>query len=150
MNVINSIFSISISLIFLIINLNSGIKTTEIQSRVSTVNKDCGIENVTLKTERIEKKRKFLFWTLRHKKVIVTDRIIDKNGNQVFEKKSIFISSMDASDTIKFNRIKIVGKEIWIFSHGKNVEKVKPIKRYDFCGNFLGTKKWEDGDYYEL
>ncbi|WCC41437.1 hypothetical protein PJJ26_08030 [Tenacibaculum finnmarkense] len=115
-----------------------------------TENKDCGIEIVTLKTERIEKKRKFLFWTLRHKKVIVTDRVIDSNGNGIFEKKSIFICSMDACDDIKFNRIKIVGKEIWIFSHGKNVEKVNPIKRYDFCGNFIGSKKWEDGDYYEI
>ena len=150
MTVLNSIFSISISLIFLIINIDSGLKTTEIQNVGLTENQDCGIESVTLKTERIEKKRKFLFWTLRHKKVIVVDRIIDNSGNQVFEKKSVFISSMDASDTRKFNRIKIVGKEIWIFSHGKNVDKVNPIKRYDFCGNFLGIKKWEDGDYYEI
>lgn len=137
-------------MIFLFINLNSGIKTTESQNVNLTEKNDCGIENVTLKTERIEKKRKFLFWTLRHKKVIVTDLIIDQNGNEIFEKKSVFISSMDASDTRKFNRIKIVGNEIWIFSHGKNVDKLKPIKRYDFCGNFLGTKKWEDGDYYEI
>ena len=150
MTVINSIFSISISLIFLIINLNSGIKTNEIQNGCLTENKDCGIESVTLKTERIEKKRKFLFWTLRHKKVVVTDRVIDSNGNKIFEKKSVFICSMDACDDRKFNRVKIVGKEIWIFSHGKNVDKVKPIKCYDFCGNFLGTKKWEDGDYYEI
>ena len=150
MTVINSIFSISISLIFLIINLNSGIKTNEIQNGCLTENKDCGIESVTLKTERIEKKRKFLFWTLRHKKVVVTDRVIDSNGNEIFEKKSVFICSMDACDDRKFNRVKIVRKEIWIFSHGKNVDKVKPIKRYDFCGNFIGTKKWEDGDYYEI
>lgn len=150
MTVLNSIISIQISLIFLFINLNSGIKTTESQNVNLTEKNDCGIENVTLKTERIEKKRKFLFWTLRHKKVIVTDLIIDQNGNEIFEKKSVFISSMDASDTRKFNRIKIVGNEIWIFSHGKNVDKLKPIKRYDFCGNFLGTKKWEDGDYYEI
>ncbi|MFD0835107.1 hypothetical protein ACFQ0I_04985 [Mariniflexile aquimaris] len=77
------------------------------------------------------------------------DQIIDQNGNEVFEKKSVFISSMDASDTREFNRIKIFGNEIWIFSHGKNVDNPKPIKRYDFCGNFLGTKIWEDGDYYE-
>ncbi|MEP5339581.1 MAG: hypothetical protein ABJL44_20065 [Algibacter sp.] len=105
---------------------------------------------MTLKTERIEKKRKFLFWTLRHRKVIVTDRIIDQEGNEVFDKKSVFISSMDASDTRKFNRIKIIENEIWIFSHGKNVKKINTIKRYDFCGNFLGTKLWEDGDYYEI
>jgi hypothetical protein len=149
MNVINSIFSISISLIFLIINLNSGVKNTEIQNIYLTKNKDCEIESVTLKTERIEKKRKFLFWTLSHKKVIVIDRIIDSNGNKVFEKKSVFICSMDACDDRKFNRIKIVGKEIWVFSYGKNVDKLKPIKRYDFCGNFIGAKKWEDGDYHE-
>ena len=137
-------------MIFLIINLNSGIKITEIQNQYLTENKDCGIESVTLKTERIEKKRKFLFWTLRHKKVIVTDRVIDSNGNKLFEKKSVFICSLDACDDRKFNRVKIVGKEIWIFSHGKNVDKVKPIRRYDFCGNFLGTKEWELEDYYEI
>ena len=136
-------------MIFLIINLNSGIKTTEIQNKTLTEKIDCGIESVTLKTDRIEKKRKFLFWTLKHKKVIVTDRIINKNGNEVFEKKSVFISSMDASDTRKFNRIKIVGNEIWVFSHGKNVDKVKPINRYNFCGNYLGKRDWEDGDYYD-
>ncbi|MEL0653309.1 hypothetical protein V6246_17950 [Algibacter sp. TI.3.09] len=148
MTVINSIFSVSLSLIFVFINLNSGIKTSEIQNKTLTEKIDCGIESVTLKTERIEKKRKFLFWNLKHKKVIVTDRIIDQNGNEVFEKKSVFISSMDASDTRKFNRIKIVGNEIWIFSHGKNVDKVKPINRYNFCGDYLGKKDWEDGDYY--
>ena len=142
-------FSVSLSLIFVFINLNSGIKTSEIQNKTLTEKIDCGIESVTLKTERIEKKRKFLFWTLKHKKVIVTDRIIDQNGNEVFEKKSVFISSMDASDTRKFNRIKIVRNEIWIFSHGKNVEKVKPINRYNFCGDYLGEKDWEDGDYYD-
>ncbi|WP_159949993.1 hypothetical protein [Polaribacter septentrionalilitoris] len=149
MTVINSIFSVSLSLIFVFINLNSGIKTSEIQNKTLTEQIDCGIESVTLKTERIEKKRKFLFWNLKHKKVIVTDRIIDQNGNEVFEKKSVFISSMDASDTRKFNRIKIVGNEIWIFSHGKNVDKVKPINRYNFCGDYLGKKDWEDGDYYD-
>ena len=80
----------------------------------------------------------------------MTDRVLDNNGKVIFEKKSVFIRSMDASDTKKFNRIKIVGKEIWIFHHGKNLEKVDPIKRFDFCGNFLGTKIWEDGDYYEI
>ena len=115
-----------------------------------TEKKECGIESVTLKTKRIEKKRKFLFWTLRHKKVIVTDRIIDQNGNQVFEKKSVFISSMDASDKRKFNRIKIVGNEIWIFNHGKNYDKDGRIKKYNYCGKFIGTKTWEDGDYYDL
>ncbi|WP_298481466.1 hypothetical protein [uncultured Maribacter sp.] len=150
MTVINLMFSISISLISLIINLNGGIETTEIQNVNLTKKNNCGIENVNLKTDRTEKEHKFLFWSLYRKKVKVTDRIIDSNGNVIFEKKSVFICSMDACDDRKFNRIKIVGKEIWIFSHGKNVEKVNPIKRYDFCGNFLGTKLWEDGDYYEI
>ncbi|WP_405384082.1 hypothetical protein [Maribacter sp. LLG6340-A2] len=123
-------------------------ETTEIQNSSLTEKKDCGIDSVTLKTERIEKKRKFLFWPLRHKKVIVTDRIIDENGNQVFEKKSVFISSMDASDTRKFNRIKIVGNEIWIFHNRTNYDKDGQIKKYNYCGEFIGTKTWEDGDYY--
>ncbi len=142
-------FSVSLSLIFVFLNLNSGIKTSKIRNKTLTKKVDCGIENVTLKTERIEKKRKFLFWTLKHKKVIVTDCIIDQNGNEVFEKKSVFISSMDATDTRKFNRIKIIENEIWIFSHGKNVDKVKPINRYNYCGDYLGKKDWEDGDYYD-
>ncbi|MDO7138609.1 hypothetical protein [Algibacter lectus] len=149
MTIINSMFSVSLSLIFVFINLNSGIKTLEIQNKTLTEKIDCGIKSVTLKTERIEKKRKFLFWNLRHKKVIVTDRIINQNGNEIFEKKSFFTSSTDASDTRKFNRIKIVENEIWIFSHGKNVDKVKPINRYNFCGDYLGKKDWEKGDYYD-
>jgi len=148
MTVINSIFSTIISFIFLITNLNSGLKTTEIRNVNLTKQNACEIDIVTLKTERLEKKRKFLFWTLRHKKVIVTDRIVDVNGKELFNKKSVFICSMDACDDRKFNRIKIVDKEIWIFSHGKNVDKVKPIKRYNFCGDYLGNKDWEDGDYY--
>ena len=147
MNLINSIFSISISLIFLIINLNSEIKTTEVQNVNLNKKNDCNIKNVTLKTERIEKKRKFLFWTLRHKKVIVTDRIIDLNGNKLFEKKSVFICSMDACDTRKFNHLSIVKNEIWLFNHGKNFQQDGIIKKYNFCGEFIGTKDWEIGDY---
>jgi hypothetical protein len=142
-------FSVSLSMIFAFINLNSGIKTSEIQNKTLTEKIDCGIEIVTLKTERIEKKRKFLFWTSKHKKIIVTDRIIDENGNEVFQKKSVFVNSMDASDTRKFNRLKIVENEIWIFSHSKNADKVKPIKRYNFCGGYLGKIAWEDRDYYD-
>ena len=136
-------------MIFLFINLNSRIKTTEIKNVNLTEKNDCEIDSVTLKTERIEKKRKFLFWTLRHKKVIVIDRVVDQNRNEVFEKKSVFISSMDAYDIRKFNRIKIVDNEIWIFGHGKNVDKVKSINRYNFCGDYLGKKDWEEGDYYD-
>src|SRR5690606_31511285 len=101
MSVINSTFSILLSLILLFNNLDSGIKTTEIQDVNLTEKNDCGIESVTLKTERIEKKRRFLFWTLRHKKVKVTDRIVDSNGKELFEKKSVFICSMDACDDRK-------------------------------------------------
>jgi hypothetical protein len=56
---------------------------------------------------------------------------------------------MDASDTRKFNRIKIKGDEIWVFNHGKNYDKDGTIKRYNYCGEFIGTKTWEDGDFYE-
>jgi len=147
MTFLKSIISIQISLVFLFLNSNNEI---EIQNINPIKKNNCGIESVTLKTERIEKKRKFLFWTLGHKKVIVTDRVIDQNGNMIFEKKSVFICSMDACDDRKFRRIKIKENEIWIFSHGRNLDKINPVKRYNFCGNFLGTKKWEKGDYYEL
>ena len=119
----------------------------ELQNKNLIEKNDCGIESVTLKTERIEKKRKFIFWTLRHKKVIVTDQILDSNGNKIFEKKSVFICSMDACDTRKFNRIKIVENEIWIFNHGENFDQDGIIKKYNFCGEFIGTKAWEDGDF---
>ena len=149
MTLINLIFSISISLISLIINPDSGIKTTELQSANLTKNDSCRIESVTLKTESIDTKRKFLFWTLKHKKIIVTDRIIDPNGIVLFEKKSVFISSMDASEDRKFRRIKLKENEIWLFKYGKIFNTNGSIKRYNFCGEYLGTKKWEDGDFYE-
>lgn len=82
MILVNSISSISLNLVFLFINLNNEIKAAEIQN-VNLIEIDsCGIENVILKTESIDKKRTFLFWTLKHKKVIVTDRIIDPNGHR--------------------------------------------------------------------
>ncbi|MFI1770227.1 hypothetical protein [Thalassobellus citreus] len=136
-------------MISLIVNPNSGIKTTELQFTNLTKNDSCGIESVTLKTESIDKKRKFLFWTLKHKKVIVTDRIIDSNGIVLFEKKSIFISSMDASDDRRFRRIKLTENEIWFFRYGKIFNTNGSIKRYNFCGKYLGTKNWEEGDFYE-
>ena len=149
MTIINSIFSISINLIFLIISTNNEIRTNEIQDINLIKKNDCGVENVILKTERVEKKRKFLFWTLRHKKVIVTDRILDLNGNKILEKKSIFICSMDACDTRKFNHIKIMENEIWVFNHGKNYQQDRIIKKYNFCGKFIGIKDWEIGDNYQ-
>ena len=130
----------------LFVNATDGLSA---QNNIRT-DSNCGITEVSLITETFEKEHKFLFWSLHRKKNIVTDRVLDENGKVIFEKKSVFISSLDASDTKKFNRIKIVGNEIWIFHHGKNFDKVSPIKRYDFCGNFLGTEIWEDGDYYEI
>jgi len=140
---------ISTSLISLIIIPNSGIKTTELQSDYMAKNDSCGIESVTLKTESIDKNRKFLFWTLKHKKVIVIDQIIDPNGTVLFEKKSVFISSMDASDDRRFRRVKLKENEIWLFSYGKIFNTKGSIKRYNFCGEYLGTKSWEEGDFYE-
>ncbi|WP_326283081.1 hypothetical protein [Tamlana sp. 2201CG12-4] len=134
----------------LFFNLNSGIKAAKIQDIDIIENDSCKIESVTLKTESIDKKRKFLFWALKHKKVIVTDRIIDSNGHIVFEKKSVFISSMDASSDRRFRRIKLINDEIWLFSYGKIFNTNGSIKRYNFCGKYLGTKKWEDGDFYEI
>ena len=136
-------------MVFLFINLNNGIKTAERQNVNLTENDSCEIESVTLKTESIDKKRKFLFWTLKHKKVIVIDRIIDSNGHLVFKKKSVFISSMDASEDRRFRRIKLVDDEIWLFRYGKIFNAKGSIKRYNFCGEYLGTKNWEDGDFYE-
>ena len=76
------------------------------------------------------------------------DRIIDQNGNEVFEKKSIFISSMDASDTRRFRRTKIVENEIWTFRYNKNYTNGF-INRYDFCGKFLGKKEWTEKSFDE-
>ena len=71
MNVIKLTFSISLSFFLLFLNFNSGKKTYE-KKNVNLIKKnDCGIESVTLKTERTSKKRKFHFWKLRHKKVII-------------------------------------------------------------------------------
>ena len=120
---------------------------TEKRNISLTEKNDCGIKNVTLKTERTSEKRKFLFWKLRHKKVIIFDKVLDSNNNVIFEKKSVFICSMDACDDRKYRRIKIVNNEIWVYGYGKSYEN-KYIKRYDFCGKYLGKKDWTKNDFF--
>ena len=125
-----------------------GITDTEYNTSKWTENWTCETEKVTLKTERTEKEHKFLFWSLSRKKVTVIDNVLDSNGNTIFKEKSVYICSMDACDDRRFRRIKIVDKEIWLFhSNNTNFEKAY-IKRYDFCGNYLGKKDWENWDYY--
>ena len=108
----------------------------------------CGIENVNLETEQIEKKRKFLFWNLSHKKVIIIDRVTDDNGNVILERKSKLIQTMDSSEDIKFRRIKLVNGEIWVFKYNRKPEN-EFIERYNNCGKYLGKRKWESGDFYD-
>lgn len=78
----------------------------------------------------------------------VIDRVLGTSGNIMFETKSVFINSMDTSDDRKFRRIKIVNKEIWLFHSNKAKFENAYIKRYDFCGNYLGKKDWENWDYW--
>lgn len=147
MNVIKLTFSISLSFFILFLNFNNGKKTYE-KKNVNLIKKnDCGIESVTLKTERTSKKRKFHFWKLRHKKVIIFDQVLDSNNNIIFERKSVFICSMDACDDRKYRRIKIMNNEIWVYGYGKNYEN-KYIKRYDFCGKYLREKDWTKNDFF--
>ncbi len=114
-----------------------------------TIKKEsCGIENVTLKTEQIQKKRKFLFWDLGHKKVILIDKVLDSSGEIIFERKSAFIQSLDSSKDIRFRRIKLVDGEIWVFRYNKKPEN-EYIERYNYCGKYLGKRKWESGDFYD-
>lgn len=108
----------------------------------------CSLKNATLKSERTEKDRKFIFWKLRHKKIIIIDQVIDENGNKIFKKKSVYICSMDACDTKKFCRIKIIENEIWIFQYNRNPKKAV-IKLYDSCGKYLSQNKWDDDKSFE-
>jgi hypothetical protein len=110
--------------------------------------KDCKNKNVVVKTERIEKNQKFLFWKLPHKKVIIIDKVLDSEKNIILRRKSISICSIDACDDRKFCRVKIVDHEIWIFEVDKDYEK-SIIKRYDFCGNYLGQKDWTEELFYD-
>ena len=118
------------------------------QSENQTDSKDCGIENVFLKTERIEKERKFLFWKLSHQRIKVTGQVVDSNGNIILQRKSAFMCSLDACDYRRFRRIKIVDGEIWVFRHNRKAEN-EFIERFNLCGKFVGKRKWEAGDFYE-
>lgn len=117
----------------------------KLKSTEDTIQKErkCSVKNLTLKTERIEKSRKFIFWKLPHKKIIIVDRIINSNGKIILKKSSVDICSSDACDEIKFRRIKIIDNEIWIFQHNRKPEKAI-IKRYDFCEKYLGEKIWDE------
>ena len=110
--------------------------------------KKCSNENIELITERVEKKRKFIFWKLPHKKITIVDRIVNTNGKVILKKTSIQICSNDACDDRKLRRVKIVNNEIWIFQYDRDPEK-GIIKRYDFCENYLGEKVWDEEDINE-
>ena len=137
--IVFSFFSLSVS------SMNK-LKSTEdtIQNE-----KKCSVKNLTLKTERIEKKRKFIFWRLPHKKIIDVDRLINTNGKVILKKTSIQICSSDACDNRKFRRIKIVNNEIWIFQYNRRDPEKAVIKRYDFCKKYLGEKIWDEEEFNE-
>lgn len=78
--------------------------------------KKCSNENIELITERVEKKRKFIFWKLRHKKIIITDRVITTDQKLIVRTRSIHICSLDACDTRKFRRIKIIKMKYGYFN----------------------------------
>lgn len=109
---------------------------------------NCDKEEIVLDTQTIEKDRKILFWNLSHKKVIIIDRVLDNEGNTILERKSAFIQTIDSSVDKRFRRIKIVDQEIWIFIYNRK-PKNEFIERYNFCGKFIGKRKWEQGDYYK-
>lgn len=113
---------------------------------INDIENKCSVTTVTLKTERIEKKRKFLFWRLPHKKIIHIDKVFDNNGKRILKKTSIQICSSDACDNIKYRRVKIVNNEIWVFHYNRNPEKAI-IKCYDYCGKFLNLKPWVDESF---
>ncbi|MBD0726176.1 hypothetical protein B6A10_13430 [Flavobacterium sp. L1I52] len=126
----------------------SAFGTNNINTALDTIRnkKECFIKELTLKTERIEKPRKFIFWKLAHKKVNTIDRIIDTKGKVILKKSSIQICSSDACGDRKFRRIKIVGNEIWIFKYNRNPEK-GIIKHYNFCKRYLVQKIWDDENF---
>ncbi|MFD2938632.1 hypothetical protein [Flavobacterium notoginsengisoli] len=111
--------------------------------------KKCLSENIKLKTDRIEKDRKFIFWRLPHRKITITDRVINTDGKIIVKKRTIHICSMDACDDIKFRRIKIIGNEIYIFKYNRDHYKTAIIKRYNSCGKYLGKKKWDEDKSFE-
>ncbi|MEA9412681.1 hypothetical protein [Flavobacterium sp. PL02] len=137
--------TIQIIMLFILSSVYAMHKLPPINSKNSIENK-CSVTSVTLKTERIEKKRKFLFWKLPHKKIIHIDKVFDSNGKRILKKTTIQVCSSCSCDDIKYRRVKIVNNEIWIFHYNTNPEK-GIIKRYDFCGKFLGQKAWEDESF---
>ena len=136
-----------ISIFFSFFSL-SEISMNKLKSTDDTIRneKKFSVKNLTLKSERIEKKRKFMFWKLPNKKIITTDKIINSNRKVILKKTSIQICSTDACDNIKFRRIKIVDNEIWIFHYNRNPEKAI-IKRYNFCKNYLGKNIWNEKSF---
>ncbi|TSE05592.1 hypothetical protein [Aquimarina algiphila] len=101
-----------------------------------------------LKTETIERERKFLFWKLPHKKVILIDKVVNSNGKVILKRKSVFLVSMDSSEDKIFRRIKIVDREIQVFRHSRDYQN-QFIELYDFCGKYKGRRIWKDGDFYK-
>lgn len=146
MIIINSICSIALNILLLFSGVSN--KTIKSERIVVSGKNDCGIDKVSLITKRNEKKRKFLFWKLRHKKVVIIDKVIDLNRNKILKRKSVFICSRDACDNRKVSRIKIVNNEIWVFKYGKKWQNDGIIKKYNFCGKYIGDKEWEKNDFY--
>lgn len=107
------------------------------------------VEKVHFETFTSSKTRKFLFWKLRHKKDIVKDEILDGKGNLIMKSKSVFISSNDAIDDKRFRRLQVKNNEIWKFYANKSATRTK-IRRYDFCGKYLGKKEWLEGDFFQI
>lgn len=132
MSILLSLFSLSI------FSMNN----SELSRDTTQNDKKCSSENIQLKTERVEKKRKFLFWKLLHKKIIITDQVVTTDRKLIVKTRSIHICSLDACDTRKFRRIKIIKNEIWMFQYNRDPEKAI-IKRYDSCGNFLSKENWD-------
>lgn len=145
---INSILITFSSLVLTIFNPIDGIKDSKSNSDNWAGIGTCRIEKVNLETKDVEKNRKFLFWKLSHKKVVIIDRVTDDNGNVILDRKSKLIQTMDSSEDIKFRRIKLVYGEIWVFRYNRN-PKNEFIKRYNNCGKYLGKRKWESGDFYD-
>ena len=119
----------------------------EVENKGQITTKPCNIQSVYVKTERIEKTRKLLFWRINNNKFITIDRLFDDSGNQLMEKRTVSICSFDACDSRIFRRIKVVGNEIWVFAYGRNPDK-GIVKRYNYCGDYLGKKPWENGDFW--
>lgn len=135
------------SIVFSFFSLST-ISMDKLKSTEDTIRneKKCSVKNLTLKSEKIEKNRKFMFWKLPHKKIITTDKIINSNRKVILKKTSIQFCSTDACDNIKFRRIKIVDNEIWIFHYNRNPEKAI-IRRYNFCKNYLGKNIWNEKSF---